>query len=238
MFKKFSARKADNPEVEPAATPEPGADHHPYERLMRTSKMQMAFIFLLLTYSAILTPLAIMTYREGGKTEIITLTFDDSVNRYVNLSRGSLDRTAEKQIIINSLKQYLVNRETIDHTTAAFRDEKIRIFTDPAWFNGSYVKYIDPRTNPNSPRKTYRDAGMTRDILDVTISEAPEQPHTYFGRFTAIDRQGQQEIRREQWLLTIVAALRPGTVTQAEAATNPLALKVFNYIPKALPDEN
>ncbi|MCZ4283107.1 type IV secretion system protein [Kiloniella laminariae] len=235
---RWFSRNTETAEQDENPVPQPGSDHHPYERLMRTNKAQMAFIFLLLTYSGILTPLSIIAYKEGGKTEVIALTFDDSVSQYVNLSRGYLDRSAEQQIIVNSLKQYLVWRETIDHTTAKSRDEKIKIFTDPSWFNGTYVKMIDPKNNPNSPRKTYHDAGMTRDIQDVVISQAPEQPNTYFARFTAIDRMGMQEIRRQQWLMTIVAARNTGPVPQDEAALNPLGLKVYNYIPKELPNEN
>ena len=230
--------KEGAPALSPTEKLKAGADHHAYDRLVKTIRLQFVVIGVLLTFAAIVTPAAWLAFREGGKTEVITLTFDDSIDQFVNLTKGPLNRTEEQQLIVNFLKQYVMWRETIDHVTAAVRDNKIRAFTHPEWFQLVYLRHIDPKKNPQSPRNTYRDAGLTRDIQDVTVSEAPEQAGTYFVRYTAIDRSGPTEVRRKQWLLTILAYRVEGGRSKADAALNPLGLQVLNYTPKELPHES
>jgi len=163
---------------------------------------------------------------------LTVVSFDPLENQVVNVQHNVITRESTDLISQNYIAAYINWREAIDHVTTDDRRNKVQLFTNPEWFR-VWDQTVNPNHNRNGPIATYAKAGMTREITDVQVFKLESAAFTWRAEFTAIDRQGTQEIGRTRWAAVLIAAPEAITGTRAQTSDNPLGLTVYNYTLKA-----
>ena len=163
---------------------------------------------------------------------LTVVSFDPLEGQVVNVQNKIITKESVDLVTQNYLAAYIVWRESIDHVTTDDRRRKVQLFTNADWFR-VWDQNTDPNQNRNGPIATYAKSGMTREIADVQIFKLDSAPFTWRAEFTAIDRQGTQEISRSKWAAVLIAAPEAITGTREQTSDNPIGLTVYNYSLKA-----
>jgi type IV secretory pathway component VirB8 len=93
---------------------------------------------------------------------------------------------------------------------------------------GAFRQRMDPE-NKTSPLRTYREAGMTREIHVETVTPSAYAQGIYTVDFVAVDRKGGDEIKRQVLVATIQAGFAPLELTPETVEENPIGLTIHGY---------
>lgn len=197
-----------------------------YDRLQRYARVVTG-------YSAMITvafaALGGFTWSLFPLKEIVPqfVYFSDKREQIVTVDARNVSKETRDILTEKLLRQYVTERETINNIDEKVRYMRLaRLSEGKVW--GAFRQRMDPE-NKTSPLRTYREAGMTREVHVETVTPSAYAQGIYTVDFVAVDRKGGDEIKRQVLVATIQVGFQPLALTPETVEENPIGLTVHGY---------
>jgi len=153
--------------------------------------------------------------------------FSDSRDQVVSVDARNVSRDTRDLIAEKLIREYVIDRETIDKADAAIRYQRVDRFSSAINF-AAFRKQFDPK-NPDSPLRAYYDNGMSREVHIEVVTPTSYKEGIYAVDYVAIDRQGEQEIARKTFTASIQVEYQPLKTKPEWASENPIGITIKEY---------
>lgn len=195
-------------------------------RVELVARFSFALAALSLGVAAVMatTLLGLLPLKEK---EHVLVQFDEPTAQLVRLIPERIDRRTEDQLIENSLRRYVEDRETINLV-----DEEVRYGWVQAYSSEKVSRAFQEQmmtSNPESPLNEFAKKKLTREIHILSAGRVPGSGGTWQVEFTTIDRRNQKAVQRGEWVATL--AVRRGAIEGPADVVrlNPLGVRVTGY---------
>ena len=172
-------------------------------------------------------------YAVTERVQVQFVQFDSAQRMMVRMFDDLQDKGIRQQLTEGYLSQYVIDRETIDHTTETTRFERVRMFTDEQYFD--LFRNEMTINNKNSPLVRFSNAPggpVTREVFITGIVPVAGSEDTYLIDYMTVDRQAGQEIARANWQVSLRFMYRQVVGGADEIRVNPIGLTVGPYAPR------
>lgn len=193
-----------------------------WEKLNKSYKLLMIFAVFgwFLVISLVVSIILILPLKEK---EYVYIEFSSSGNNFVRIARAEKPIKTNETLIRAVLRNYIINRETIDKITESQRYKKIfAMSTDDVW---NEFKKIG-----NSKESLFHKAGVRRTI--IVRRDSPISSNIHQIEITTIDTQdngNKIEKLESEWVVTIEYDFFAQDVSDEMMLFNPTGLFIKKY---------